>query len=455
MAVDQIIKRAHETFGKGQFDYSIALARQAMIGDPNNADAHRLFALSAQKKLAAAGGIGKLQSFSLKGQETAILGALKAYSKNPMKKIELCLDHLAKDPNNLKLRLELAIALEESKAIDGAIIEARMAAEIDPKSFDALKAVGLMMARRGTPEDIITAQVALETATKIKPEDRDCSKELRNLAARATIAKTGLDKAKDYRDTLKDSKKSEELERRTQQVRTDDQFVAEFESLKKEFAANPKDHRIPRKIGDLFFDSKKDFDGAAVWYQKAVDINPQDSTLKDKMEDCLIRKFDVQIATARQAGDAAKEKELRVERLKYELVAYERRVKDRPTDPQAKFDLGKRVLMAGQLDKGVGLFQQSVKDPKLKIDSLIYLGACFQKKGMYDLADDQYAKAETGGFIVPEKLRNIWYERARCKAESGDLPGAIELGKKIMTEDISFKDISELVTQWTQQNKKS
>jgi Tfp pilus assembly protein PilF len=385
-----------------------------------------------------------------KAQEGALLAQLAAYGKNPGKKIELCLAQLINDPNNVRIRLALADAFGENKSIDGAIIEARMAAEIDPKNFDALKAMGMFMAQRGRPDDINAAQQALDQATKMKPEDRDCARELRNLAARATIAKTGLESAKDdYRKALKDTKKADELERAGQQIKSDEQFEAEVARVKREMARDPKDFRFARKLGDLYFDIKKDFDVAAEWFKKAGELNTQDSTLRDKVDDCAFRKLDAAIAAAKAAGDP-KLKELQVEKIKVEIASFERRTKDRPTDPGPKLELGRRLLQTGQFDKAIQQLQQSVKDPKLKVDSLILLGQAFQKKSMYDLADDNFAKAETAGFVPPEKMRAIRYERARCKAESGNLDGAIELGKVIMSEDIGYKDISELVTQWTQ-----
>jgi tetratricopeptide (TPR) repeat protein len=443
-----IVKRANEMFGKGQFPYAISLFKQALLVDLNSADAHRGLALAAQKQLQANGGIGKLkaQALTLKTQ-----GLLKAI-KDAKKKSEICFNHLVDDPNNEKIRLELARALEEAKAVDGAILEAGMAVEINPKSFEALKFLGMMLQRRGKPDDIMRAQGCLEEANRINPTDRETFKALRDLAAQLSMAKSGLDKAKDYRDTLKDSKKAAELERKGQMIRTDEQFLQEVESVKKEMAANPKDPKIPRRLGDLYFEVKKDYDTAAQWYQKGSDLAPQDTTYRDKVDDCKIRKYEAEAAKLKEAGDP-REKELRAEKLKFEIESFERRVKDRPTDPLPKFQLGQRYLLAGLLDKGVAQFQQSVKDPKLATDSRVFLGRCFVTKKMYDMADQQYEMAEKAGFVPPDKLREIWYQRAKCKAESGNFAAAMEFGKKIMAEDIGFRDISQLVEQWSEQIK--
>lgn len=449
-AADDLVKKANAMFEKGQYDYCISLYRQSILLDLNHVEAHRNLAMSAQKRLQAAGGIGKLKAQMLQAKTSTVLAATKDLTK----RIDACLGHLIDDPNNEKIRLDLATALAAAKAVDGAILEAGIAAEINPKSADALKALGVLLGKRGNHDDIMRAQTCLEQASKLNPNDRELGKALRDLAARATMSKSGIDKAKDFRDVIKDKDKAADLERRGQMIKTDDQFTAEVDAVKKEMAENPKDARYPKKIGDLHFDIKKDYETAAQWYQKAVEVNPMDSMLKDKVEDCKTRQLEAQVARLHAAKDP-KEKQARIELIKFELACCERRVKDRPTDPNAKFEYGKRLMKAGPnfVDKAAQQFQAAVKDPKLKIDAHVFLGMCFQQKQMYDLADQQYELAEKGGFVAPERQQAIWYQRAKCKYESGAVDGAIELGKRIMAEDIGYKDISELVSKWTKEQK--
>ncbi len=122
---------------------------------------------------------------------------------------------------------------------------------------------------------------------------------------------------------------------------------------------------------------------------------------------------------------------------------------DRPTDMVLRFELGKSYYLAGPayLDKAISEFQQSVKDPKRKSESHLFLGRAFQSKKMFDLADKQYEQSEVG--VIDDKRRlDITYNRARCNAEAGKIPKAIELGKTIMEVDINYKDISKLVEKW-------
>jgi tetratricopeptide (TPR) repeat protein len=154
--------------------------------------------------------------------------------------------------------------------------------------------------------------------------------------------------------------------------------------------------------------------------------------------------------SAAKASNDPKLKEIQATLLKTKIQSFERRVSDRPTDMGLRYELGKCYYKAGPsfTDKAIGEFQQSVRDPKKKADSHVFLGLAFQRKKMYDMADKQYEQAEAGVLSTERKL-DILYNRAICKAESGKLPEAVELGKRIMEIDISYKDISQLVDKWS------
>jgi tetratricopeptide (TPR) repeat protein len=130
------------------------------------------------------------------------------------------------------------------------------------------------------------------------------------------------------------------------------------------------------------------------------------------------------------------------------IQSFERRVADRPTDMGLRYELGKSYYAGTLNDKAIAEFQQSVKDPKKKADSHLFLGLCFQKKKMYDMADKQYSLAVDGVLSQDRKL-DILYNRAVCNWEAGKKEQAVTLGKEIMEIDISYKDISKLVDEWS------
>src|SRR6185295_10081707 len=146
------------------------------------------------------------------------------------------------------------------------------------------------------------------------------------------------------------------------------------------------DAKLPKKIGDLYFEKKKDYAAARDWYKKASQLAPQDSVLRDKVDDCDLKLWEVKVAAATKAADP-KLNELRLGQLKAHIASFERRVSDRPTDMGLRFELGKAYYLGTMNDKAISEFQQSVKDPKKKSQSHLFLGKAFQKKKMFDMAD--------------------------------------------------------------------
>jgi tetratricopeptide (TPR) repeat protein len=97
------------------------------------------------------------------------------------------------------------------------------------------------------------------------------------------------------------------------------------------------------------------------------------------------------------------------------------------------------------MDGAISEFQQTVRDPRRKIDSLTMLGNCFIQKGMFDLAENQLQKAldETGG--MSDRKKEILYSLGLLKERQDKPEGALEEYKKIYEVDINFRDVSDRI----------
>ncbi len=442
--VDQLYKRAEESFGKRNYDYARDLFKQILIVDPNHVQARKALRATVLKKYQELGGPGKL---TLMTKSAGVSASIAMNRSKPDKLIEICQNYLVEDPNNSKVRGILAEALMTQQYFAGGAAEAEMALETDAHNIPAAKSLVYCYQKLGKIKE---AQDILEKVSKHAPEDRDLERLQRDLAAQATMKKGFEDtQTKGFRAAMKDEKSADKLERASHLIRSDEELKAQVRELEEELAQNPTDAKLPKKIGDLYFEIKKDFKAAREWYQKAAQLAPQDSVLRDKVDDCSIRMYDLQVDQAQKTNDP-KLGELRANRLKFLIQSYERRVHDRPTDMGLRFELGKSYLQAGSayLDKAIAEFQHAVKDPKKKVESHVFLGQCFQKKKMFDMADGQYQKAEEAGVLGSDRLLFIWYSRALNLADSGQFPKAMDLGKRIMEEKIDYKDISQRVERW-------
>lgn len=439
--IQALYKRADEAFQKHNYDYARDLFLQILLLDPDHAEARKALRVTLLKKFQELGATSRIKLIALKGQFELQIKA----TKDPAKRIEICQKYLNDDPANSRVRTVLAETLLAQKHFNAAAAEAEMAFRDDPQNVGAAKI--LVTAYKETGK-IREAQTILQKLQGIAREDRDLERLQRDLAAQQTM-EDGFKDAQSYRDVIKDKDAASKLEAQAHLIQTEEQFQAVVRGLVSEFSLNPADARLPRKIGDLYFEKKKDYKTAQEWYKKAVQINPQDSVLRDKVDDCALRTYEQQIEAAQKAGDAAKAKELQAAQLKFKLQSFERRVQDRPTDMGLRYELGRAYYQAGPafVDKAIAEFQQSVRDPKKKADSHLYLGMCFQRKKLYDMADKQYQLAEDGVLSHDRRLA-ILYNRMVCNAEAGKPAEAVELGKKILEVDISYKDVSQLVEKW-------
>ncbi len=129
------------------------------------------------------------------------------------------------------------------------------------------------------------------------------------------------------------------------------------------------------------------------------------------------------------------------ERVKFWVEECQRRVKDHPTDMSLKYELGRAYFAAGMIDPAVGEFQQTIKDPKRKIDSMTYLGRCFHHKKIFDLAATQFTNALTLAPTPDWEMQLRYYLADSYKAQ-GKIEDAKGEYKKIMNIDINYKDAS-------------
>lgn len=429
----QLYKKAEEAFAKRNYDYARDIYLQIVTTSPDEAEARKLLRMTLRRKYQELGAPSKITQKIKLGMSSSHL----AMQKDPKSRAETAQKYLIEDPENSSMRVHLAAALLDLGYKNAALAEAEIAADSNANSHEALKIMGrVYMELKKIPE----ATAALNRAHNLKPDDRDIDKLLKDLMANATMAKGFDEKNQDYRQSLKNKDQAVELEKSSHLVKSDDDVKNHIAKLMEMHQAAPGDVKVILKLGEAYAEMRKDFKTAQDWYKKAVVAAPHDSALKDRVEDMDVRTYDA--AIARLAETDPKRKELLAAKLSYEIKAYERRMADRPTDMQVRFELARRYYAGGQIDKAISEFQNAVKDPKRKIESHIYMGLCFQRNKLYDLAEKNYRNAEEGAFNDKQKLQ-IWYNWGRCCEESGNGAHAIDLYTKIAEADYNYKDVAQ------------
>ncbi|MCX6913664.1 MAG: tetratricopeptide repeat protein [Verrucomicrobia bacterium] len=142
---------------------------------------------------------------------------------------------------------------------------------------------------------------------------------------------------------------------------------------------------------------------------------------------------------------AEKVAKLQAEKLAYQLAECQKRVERFSTDLQIRFELGQLYFQAGKISEAMKEFQKAQNNPHRRIQALSYLGQCFARRGINDLAAStlQDAIKEKVGFDDEKKelvyLLGCIYEKMDKRDE------AIAQFKLIYAVDVGYKDVSDKI----------
>ena len=123
------------------------------------------------------------------------------------------------------------------------------------------------------------------------------------------------------------------------------------------------------------------FDEAEEHINRAVKLNPTDPTVKMKLGDLNIYRFESKIKDLSESlktnpSDSGKQEleKLKADLLNFKLEEYEKRVEAHPTDLNFRFTYGSLLFESKQYDLAVSEFQQSRRDPQFRSQSLAHAG---------------------------------------------------------------------------------
>jgi tetratricopeptide (TPR) repeat protein len=132
-----------------------------------------------------------------------------------------------------------------------------------------------------------------------------------------------------------------------------------------------------------------------------------------------------------------------------ELDLYRRKADRFPTEMVHRFELGVRLLRAGQIDEAIRELQAARADPRQHGRALLYLGYCFKSRNNWRLARRNFEEALQGLPAGEDAVRKeILFQLAQGCAEAGDLAAAVDLGMELANLDFAYRDIGQLLDGW-------
>jgi tetratricopeptide (TPR) repeat protein len=132
-----------------------------------------------------------------------------------------------------------------------------------------------------------------------------------------------------------------------------------------------------------------------------------------------------------------------------ELELYRRKADRYPTEMAHRFELGVRLLRAGQVDEAIRELQTARSDPRQKWRSLLYLAHCFKTRNNWRLAKRNFE--ECLQLLPPSEAttrKEVLFQLAQGSADAGDLAGAVEMAHELANLDFGYKEIGRLLDEW-------
>src|SRR5690606_29010627 len=289
----------------------------------------------------------------------------------------------------------------------------------------------------------------------------EAAKAIRDLSAANMVKRAEERKKKSGDDSfkamLKDEEEAAELEKKAKVIRTDEDRLEAIKLTNEDIRKEPTNSRLWRELAGLYTDLRQ-YKHAFAAYQKALEVNPHDlfvrdkiGALKEQVAHEQLEALRAKIAAADSNGGGHEDLRAELEKkerefLEFRVKEYARRVKEHPTDYDLKVRYGTILMENDQHDAAIEQFQKAIKDPKYRVQAQNYMGLCFRAKGVYAVAINQFKDALKGVNDPDSEVgKEIRYNLAVASQENGDKESALTYFQEIMSIDIAYRDVSQRV----------
>jgi tetratricopeptide (TPR) repeat protein len=440
-----LFTKGNDAVQRENFDYALDLFNQILAKEPGLYECRKALRAAQMKKAGSGRGFFKKMMSSAGSQPLVAKGHL-ALSKDPAEALKIAEQILNGDPHSSgahKLVVEAATALELPKT---AVLSLEILVANSPKDRDLAIKFANALADSG---EVGRAEKILEDLHRSFPTDNDLAQALKNLSARKTLDEGGYDALADgsgsYRDILKNKEEAVSLEQQNRQVKTEDvaeRLINEYETRLK---TEPKNIKLLRELASLYT-QKKQFDLALSYYEqiKATDVG-SDASLDRSIADTIVRKFEDQMAQLDPAAPdhADKLAKLQAEKQAYQLAECQKRMERFPTDLQIRFELGQLYFQMGKITEAMKEFQKAQGNPHRRIQAMSYLGQCFARRGINDLAATILQDAIKEKVVFDDEKKELVYLLGCIFEKMAKREEAIAQFKLIYAVDVGYKDVTE------------
>jgi tetratricopeptide (TPR) repeat protein len=450
-------EHANQALSRGNFDYGIQLLLNCCKLDPANLIYRK--ALRQAQKAKHENNMHGSRFAVLTTSTTKIRLKAALHAKEYLKVLEYGEQILVSNPWDVGAQMTMAEAFDNLGLLDPAVWMLEQARQNNTKNPALNRALARVYEQRG---NFAQAIALWELVRRADPTDLEAQHKAKDLAASDTIARGG------YENSIQGRSTTEETE--------EDQPVAEAAPPDTQVAPPPAQDRATREAAPFLAKLKTEPTNRQLYlqlagvYRRAEQFTQARAILQQGLGptgnhfDLAIELADVDIEPFRRNLTLAEKKleavpdseelqKIRVRLLKEinarELDLYRQKADRYPTELGHRFELGVRLLRAGQLDEAIRTLQAVRVDPRYQWKALMYLGYCFKNRNNWRLAERNFDDALQNLPPGEEAIRKeLLYQLAQGAADAGDLAKAVELGYELANLDFGFHDIGRLLDEW-------
>jgi tetratricopeptide (TPR) repeat protein len=442
-----LVTKGSDALQRENLDYAIDLFNQILAKEPGLYDCRKALRTAQMRKAGKGGGFFKKMMSSASSSPMVAKGHM-ALGKDPAEALRIAEQILNGDPQSSgahKLVVEAATALGLPKT---AVMSLEILAANSPKDRDVAIKYANALADSG---ETGRAEKVLADLYRLFPTDNELASALKDLSARKTLDEGGYDALADgsgsYRDILANKEEAVSLEQENRQVKTEDvaeRLINEYETR---LQTEPKNLKLLRSLAELYT-QKKQFDKALGYYEqiKSSEVGG-DASLDRNIADTVVRKFDHQasLLDANAPEYADKLAKLQAEKQAYQLAECQKRAERFSTDLQIRFELGQLYFQMGKITEAMKEFQKAQGNPHRRIQALSYLGQCFARRGINDLAATTFQDAIKEKVVFDDEKKELIYLLGCVYEKMAKREEAIAQFKLIYGVDVGYKDVAEKI----------
>jgi len=440
----EIHEKGMAALQRNTFDYAIAFFTQALNREPGLYDTREALRAAQFKKAGSGGGFFKKMIGGV-SSSPMVAKAQMTLRTNPLEALAACEQILNSDPGNTGAHKVLAEAAMAADLPKTAALSLKILLKNSSRDRELTMLLGDALAAAG---QIPEAESVLSDLLLTRPSDAELSQQLKNLTARRSMTEGGYEKAGEeggsYRDMLRNKEETVSLEQEKREVKSDDvaaRLIGEYEAR---LTGEPGNVKLLRQIAELYA-QMKNYDKALECYNRIVATEGgTDPGLERAITETTLRRFDHLLSQYDPANPEHADaiQQVQAQRAEFFLTDTQRRAERYPTDLDIRFELARLYFEAGKIGEAIQEFQKAQNNPHRRLQAMAYLGQCFARRGMNDLAARKLQDAIKEKPVFDDEKKDLIYHLGCVLEKMGKAEEAIEQFKLIYESDIGYRDVA-------------